>query len=118
VKAGAEHSHGNTTGNAATGVSLRRRDVRPKLVPGLLILGVCGWSLIETPSEFDPSAGDMGIAAIAMAKFVWTVIGVAALRGLKRAQWLFSFLCGLSLIAIVPGLPVELNESAWIFRNR
>ncbi|WP_233451531.1 hypothetical protein [Paraburkholderia caribensis] len=96
-------------------LSLQRGSTRLALLPRLLILGVCGWSLIETPSEFDPSAGKLGIAALILAKIAWTVIGVAAARGMKRAQWIFSFLCGLSLVAIVPGLPVELHESAWIF---
>lgn len=95
--------------------SLQRGSTRLALVPRLLILGVCGWSLIETPAEYDPSAGDLGIAALALAKIAWIVIGVAAARGMRRAQWIFSFLCGLSLVAIVPGLPIELNESAWIF---
>jgi hypothetical protein len=95
--------------------STSRDSMRMTLAPRLLILGVCGWSLIETPAEIDPAAGDSGVVALVLAKFVWVVIGVAAARGMKRAQWLFSFLCGLSLVAIVPALPVELNESAWIF---
>jgi hypothetical protein len=122
VKAGVDRSFRNAVDVADAqrpeGVlppSLQRGSPRLALVPRLLILGVCGWSLIETPAEYDPSAGDLGIAALALAKIAWIVIGVAAARGMKRAQWIFSFLCGLSLVAIVPGLPIELNESAWIF---
>jgi hypothetical protein len=85
------------------------------LTPALFVLGVCVWSLIETPAELDPSLGHMGIVALAIAKILWAAMGVAAVRGVRRAQWLFSFLCGLSLVAIVPGLPVELNESVWVF---
>ena len=122
MKAGVDRPFQNATDDADAqrpeGVlppSLQRGSPRLALVPRLLILGVCGWSLIETPAEYDPSAGDLGIAALALAKIAWIVIGVAAARGKKRAQWIFSFLCGLSLVAIVPGLPVEVNESAWIF---
>ncbi|WP_193727981.1 hypothetical protein [Paraburkholderia franconis] len=71
--------------------------------------------MIETPAELDPSLGHMGIAALAIAKIFCTAIGLAAVRGVGRAQWLFSFLCGLSLVAIVPGLPIELDESVWVF---
>lgn len=122
MKAGVDRPFRNAVGDAdaqrlegASPLSLQRGSKRLALIPRLLILGVCGWSLIETPAEFDPSAGDLGIAALALAKIAWTVIGVAAARGMRRAQWIFSFLCGLSLVAIVPGLPVELHESAWIF---
>ncbi len=95
--------------------ALQRSGVRLSLVPRLLILGVCGWSLIEMPAEFDPAAGELGVAALALAKIAWTGSGSAAARGIRRAQWIFSFLCGLSLVAVVPALPVELNESGWIF---
>jgi len=95
--------------------STSRDSMRVTLARRLLILGVCGWSLIETPAEIDSAADDSGLIALVLAKIVWVVIGVAAARGMKRAQWLFSFLCGLSLVAIVPALPVELNQSAWIF---
>ncbi|MBP0590613.1 hypothetical protein J8I87_12965 [Paraburkholderia sp. LEh10] len=118
MKAGADHSIRNAIGDAQalqTAGAPQRGIARRALAPSLLIVGVCGWSLIETPAEFDPSAGEAGVAALAIAKFAWAVIGVAAARGVKRAQWLFSFLCGLSLVAIVPALPVEFNESAWIF---
>jgi len=122
VKAGVDRSFRNALDGVeslrpedAPSPSLQRGSLRLELMPRLLILGVCGWSLIETPAEFDPSAGDLGVAALAVAKIAWTVIGVAAARGIRRAQWIFSFLCGLSLVAIVPALPVELNESGWIF---
>lgn len=107
--AGASQEAGATRRVPAT------RGARLSLVSRLLIIGVCGWSLIEAPAEFDPSLGAMGFAALALAKVFWTGLGVAALRGFRRAQWLFSFLCGLSLVAIVPGLPVELNESLSVF---
>jgi hypothetical protein len=112
VKAGVDRSFPNDIDATS---STRRAVTRLSLAPRLLILGVCTWSLIEMPAEFDPSAGDLGVAALAIAKIAWTVIGIAAARGIRRAQWIFSFLCGLSLVAIVPGLPVELHESAWIF---
>lgn len=122
MKAGVDRPFRNATDDAdarrpegVLPLSLPRGSTRLALIPRLLILGVCGWSLIETPAEFDPSTGDLGIAALALAKMAWIVIGVAAARGTKRAQWIFSFLCGLSLVAIVPGLPIELNQSAWIF---
>lgn len=92
-----------------------RRNARLPLVPSLFVLGICSWSLIEAPAEFDPSSGMPGLLALAIAKTIWLAIGVAAIRGMKRAQTLFAFLCGLSLVAMVPGLPVELNESMWLF---
>ncbi|MBN3754917.1 hypothetical protein G3N95_18365 [Paraburkholderia sp. Tr-20389] len=117
MKAGVDRSFRNDTDDADSrrSAAVPSPSTRLALVPHLLILGVCGWSLIETSAEFDPSAGEVGIAALAFAKIVWTVIGIAAACGIRRAQWIFSFLCGLSLVAIVPGLPVELNGSAWIF---
>jgi len=122
VKAGVDRSFRSDMDDAdsqrSAGIplpSMRRAATRLPLAPRILVFGVCGWSLIETPAEFDPSAGDLGIAALALAKIAWIVIGVTAVRGIRRAQWIFSFLCGLSLVAIVPGLPVELHESAWIF---
>ncbi|WP_336597676.1 hypothetical protein [Paraburkholderia bengalensis] len=122
VKAEADRSFRNAMRDAdsqrAHGTSLpqvQRAAVQLAMTPRVLILGVCGWSLIEIPAEFDPAAGEMGIAALTLAKLAWTVIGIAAVRGMRRAQWIFSFLCGLSLVAIVPALPVELSESASIF---
>ena len=122
MKAGVDRSFRNAMDDAdaqrpegVLPLSLQRGSTRLALIPRLLILGVCGWSLIEAPAEFDPSLGAMGFAALALAKVFWTGLGLAALRGFRRAQWLFSFLCGLSLVAIVPGLPVELNESLSVF---
>jgi hypothetical protein len=109
VKYSADHSIGRTVDAVGAG------RFRLALGPRLLILGVCAWSLIEAPAEFDPSLGAIGVAALVLAKILWAGIGVTALRGFRRAQWLFSFLCGLSLVAIVPGLPVELNESLSVF---
>ncbi|WP_321574138.1 hypothetical protein [Paraburkholderia franconis] len=117
MKAGADRSLGSVLDDADALPQARTHRSRTRLTftPTLFVLGVCGWSLIETPAELDPSLGHLGIAALAIAKILWAVIGVAAVRGVRRAQWLFSFLCGLSLVAIVPGLPVELNESVWVF---
>ncbi|SIT36838.1 conserved membrane hypothetical protein [Paraburkholderia piptadeniae] len=117
MTAGADRSRGSVIddADALPQAHTHRSRTRLALVPTLFVLGVCGWSLIETPAELDPSLGHTGIAALAIAKTLWAAIGLAAARGVRRAQWLFSFLCGLSLVAIVPGLPVELNESVWVF---
>jgi hypothetical protein len=122
VKSGADPSFRHTMDDAGArpdaGAFARifgYRAARLAMGSRLLITGVCGWSLIEAPAEFDPSLGATGLAALVLAKVLWIGIGIAALRGFRRAQWLFSFLCGLSLVAIVPGLPVELNESLSVF---
>jgi hypothetical protein len=100
---------------ASTSKRAMRLPIRLPLAPSLFVLGICGWSLIEAPAEFDPSAGLAGLLALSVAKIIWLAIGVAAVRGIRKAQTLFAFLCALSLVAVVPGLPVELNESGWLF---
>ncbi|MEM5433937.1 hypothetical protein [Paraburkholderia diazotrophica] len=117
MKAGANRSLASVIDDADALSQARTHHscTRSALTRNLFVLGVCGWSLIETPAELDPSLGHMGIAALAISKILSAALGVAAVRDIRRAQWLFTFLCGLSLVAIVPALPVELNESLWVF---
>lgn len=117
MKAEADRSFGNVVDDAGGLPQAFRQRIRMRLtlVPSLLVFGVCGWSLIEAPAEFNPALGNAGIAALVISKLLWAAIGIAAVRGIRRARWLFSFLCGLSLVAVVPALPVELNESVWVF---
>lgn len=97
MKAGVDRSFRNAMGDDAQRpedvlpLSSQRGSTRLALLPRLLILGVCGWSLIETPSEFDPSAGQLGIAALGLAKIIWTVIGVAAACGRSARSGSFRF---------------------------
>jgi hypothetical protein len=76
-----------------------------------LIFAICGWSLIEAPFERGASYGDTWLLALVVAKLIIIVAGVAAIADLRFARGIFAFICGTSVLAIAPGLPLEFKHS-------
>jgi hypothetical protein len=76
-----------------------------------LVLVVCAWSLMEAPLELGVSDAPAGLAALLVSKFVVVGSGVAAVAKARFARETFTFLCGASVLAIAPALPMEFNRS-------
>ena len=76
-----------------------------------LVLVVCAWSLIEAPLELDVSAPATGVLALLLSKLVVVGTGVAAIAKVRLARGTFAFICGASLLAVAPGLPMEFKQS-------
>ncbi|MFM0220719.1 hypothetical protein [Paraburkholderia dipogonis] len=81
----------------------------------ILVAAICLFSLVEIPLELDPAGGATATLALVTANAIWLGLGAAALRGVRRAFGIFMILCGISLVAIVPGLPDEYRHSTLIF---
>jgi len=73
-----------------------------------LVLVACGWALIEAPLELD---GHAGLLALLLSKLVVFGIGFAAIAKARFARETFAFICGASVLAIAPSLPIEFNQS-------
>jgi hypothetical protein len=76
-----------------------------------LVLVVCGWSLIEAPLELDVSDAYAGVLALLLSKLVLIGTGLAAVAKARFARETFAFICGASVLAIAPGLPMEFKQS-------
>jgi hypothetical protein len=76
-----------------------------------LVLVVCGWSLIEAPLELGVSDVHAGLVALLLSKLVVLGTGLAAVAKARFARETFAFLCGASVLAIAPALPMEFNHS-------
>jgi uncharacterized membrane protein YhhN len=76
-----------------------------------LVLAVCGWALIEAPLELDAFDGHAGLLALLLSKLVVSGIGFAAIAKARFARKTFAFICGASVLAIAPSLPIEFNQS-------
>lgn len=91
----------------------------PRLYSGrtmtVLILAICGWSLIEAPFERGASNDDTWLLALVVAKLIIIVAGVAAIADVRFARGIFAFICGTSVLAIAPALPLEFRHSVAIF---
>ncbi|MGF6806126.1 hypothetical protein OKW30_001252 [Paraburkholderia sp. Clong3] len=79
-----------------------------------LIIFVCWYSLIEVPSEFGMGNNDAMLPAAVVARLIVIVEGFAAVVDVRFARAIFVFLCGTSVIAIAPMLPLEFKESTLI----
>jgi hypothetical protein len=79
-----------------------------------LVFGVCGWSLIEAPLEIGVVTWDERLIALVLSKLLVIGAAVAAALNLRFARGFFSFLCGASVLAIAPGLPLEYSRSVAI----
>jgi hypothetical protein len=77
-----------------------------------LIFSVCGWSLIEAPFEFDSATLDAASLAVGVSKLILTIAAIAAAFDVRYARGFFSFMCGASVLAISPALPLEYTRSA------
>ncbi|SOE75054.1 hypothetical protein SAMN05446635_5698 [Burkholderia sp. OK233] len=76
-----------------------------------LVLAVCGWSLIEAPLELGVSDAYAGVLALLLSKLVVVGTGLAAVAKARFARETFAFICGASVLAIAPGLPMEFKQS-------
>lgn len=76
-----------------------------------LVLVVCGWSLIEAPLELGGADVHAGLLALLASKLVVLGTGLAAVTKARFARGIFAFLCGASVLAIAPALPMEFNHS-------
>jgi hypothetical protein len=80
----------------------------------LLVIFVCGWSLLEAPLELGVSIDATRLLALAASKLLFVVIGVAAIANVRVARGVLVFICGASVFAIAPALPLEYNRSVAI----
>ena len=76
-----------------------------------LVPVVCVWALIETPLELDTSDARAAVLALFLSKLVVFGIGLAAIAKARFARGTFAFICGASVLAIAPSLPMEFNQS-------
>ncbi|MFB9128684.1 hypothetical protein E2553_05470 [Paraburkholderia dipogonis] len=76
-----------------------------------LVLVVCGWSLIEAPLELGGTDIRAGLLALLVSKLVVVGTGLAAVAKARFARGIFAFLCGASVLAIAPALPMEFIHS-------
>lgn len=76
-----------------------------------LVLVVCGWSLIEAPLELGVSDAHAGLLALLGSRLVVVGTGLAAVAKARFARETFAFICGASVLAIAPALPMEFNQS-------
>ena len=71
------------------------------------VIVVCGWALIEAPLELGGSINSTSLLALVASKVLICLIGTAAIADLRFARQVLTFICGASLFAIVPALPLE-----------
>jgi hypothetical protein len=76
---------------------------------------VCGWSVIESPIEVLASADSLEYLALAVSKVIWLGAGAAAIADVRCGRGAFAFLCGTSVLAIAPQLPLVFHISSSIF---
>jgi hypothetical protein len=79
-----------------------------------LVLVVCGWALIEAPMELGGSISSTALLAVVVSKVLIGLIGTAAFANLRFARQVFTFICGVSVFAIAPALPLEYTRSVAI----
>ncbi|MGU7775126.1 hypothetical protein ACV229_33755 [Burkholderia sp. MR1-5-21] len=71
------------------------------------VVVTCGWALIEAPLELGASINSTALLALMASKVLLCLIGAAAIADLRFARRVFTFICGASLFAIAPALPLE-----------
>jgi hypothetical protein len=71
------------------------------------VVVVCGWVLIEAPLELGGSINATSLLAVVASKVLMGLIGTAAIANLRFARQVFTFICGASVLAIAPALPLE-----------
>jgi hypothetical protein len=77
-------------------------------------LGVCGWSLVETPFEIGSLNFNTWLLALVLSKIIVILIGAAAIAKVRVARAIFALGCGMSVLTIVPALPFVYTQSVEI----
>jgi hypothetical protein len=80
----------------------------------MTILGVCGCSLIEIPFEISVWSLNTSVLALVVSKFIIVLMGAAAIARMRVPRAIFALGCALSVLAIVPALPLEYTQSVVI----
>jgi hypothetical protein len=78
------------------------------------VILVCVWALIEAPLEISGSISCTLLLAVVASKVLIGLIGMAAIINLRFARQFFMFICGASVLAIAPALPLEYTHSIHI----
>ncbi|WP_185732494.1 hypothetical protein [Burkholderia sp. Bp8963] len=71
------------------------------------VIVVCGWALIEAPLELGGSTDSIWLPAVVASKVLMGLVGTAAIAKLRFARQVFTFICGASVFAMAPALPLE-----------
>ena len=71
------------------------------------VVVACGWALIEAPLELGGANNSAYLLAVVASKALMCLIGAATIVNLRFARQVFTFICGVSVFAIAPGLPLE-----------
>jgi hypothetical protein len=87
---------------------------RPGRLFTTTVIVVCVWALIEAPLELGGSLNSTALLAVAASKVLIILIGMAAIVNLRFARQVFTFICGASVFAIAPALPLEYTRSVAI----
>lgn len=77
----------------------------------MTLFGVCGWSLIETPLEISVLNSSTWLLALVVSKFIVILTGAGAIARIRVARAIFAFICGASVLAIAPALPLVYTRS-------
>jgi hypothetical protein len=80
----------------------------------LLVMVDCGWSWIEVPLELGSSIDSSRLLVLVASTVLMSLIGVVAIADLRFARQVFTFICGVGVLAIVPALPTEYQRSVVI----
>lgn len=93
----------------STPVSKGQADLAPMLMRlfNASVVVSCGWALIEAPLELGASVNSTALFALVASKVLLCLIGAAAIADLRFARRVFGVICGASLFAIAPALPLE-----------
>ncbi|WP_321932089.1 hypothetical protein [Paraburkholderia guartelaensis] len=78
------------------------------------VIVVCGWALIETPLDLGGAINFTTLLALVVSKILMGLFGAAAIVKLRFARQVFMFICGVSVFAIAPALPVEYTRNVLI----
>jgi uncharacterized membrane protein len=71
------------------------------------VIVVCCWALIEAPLELGGAIDSTALLAVVVSKVLVILIGIAAFANVRFARQIFTFICGASVFAIAPALPLE-----------
>jgi hypothetical protein len=80
----------------------------------MAINAICIWSLLEAPLELGMDSSPGNVVGLVAAKTMVLSIGFAARSRMRFARLAFALLCGASVLAIVPSLPLMVKYTPLI----